>query len=78
MSGLPNDLVDIVKALYERIQEQAASKIDDMSVRHNEMITELNKAMVTDKDTNNTLTGQNYALSSTVKKNADELESLRS
>jgi chromosome segregation ATPase len=76
--GLPNDLVDLVKDLYERIQKQAESKIEEMSARHNEVITELNKALVTDKEINNTLTGQNEALTAKAKKNTDELESLRS
>jgi chromosome segregation ATPase len=78
VSGLPNDLVDSVKDLYERIQQQAESKIEEMSALHNEVISQLNKALVTDKETNNILTAQNEALTSTVKKNTDELELLRS
>ena len=78
VSGLPNDLVDIVKALYERIQQQAESTIEDMSSNHNEVISELNKALAAEKQANNQLTAQNEALTATANKNTDELELLRS
>jgi chromosome segregation ATPase len=77
VSGLPNDLVEIVKDLYERIQQQAESKIEEMSSSHNEVISELNKALANEKQANNTLTAQNEALTVTAKKNTDELELLR-
>jgi chromosome segregation ATPase len=77
VSGLPNDLVDTVKSLYERIQQQATSTVDDMSARHNEVINELNKTLVAEKQANNTLTAQNEVLTATVNKNTDELELLR-
>jgi chromosome segregation ATPase len=77
VSGLPNDLVEIVKDLYERIQQQADSKIEDMSARHNEVISELNKALITEKQANNTIIAENDALAATVKKNTDEVELLR-
>jgi chromosome segregation ATPase len=77
VSGLPNDLVDIIKALYERIQQQAESTIEDMSSSHNEVISELNKALAAEKQANNQLTAQNEALTATANKNTDELELLR-
>ena len=78
VSGLPNDLVDSVKDLYERIQQQAESTIQEMSSSHNEVISELNKALDAEKQANKHLNSQNESLTLTAKKNTDELELLRS
>lgn len=77
VSGLPSDLVEVVKSLYERVQQEAESKIEEASSGFNETISGLNEELAGVEQQNLQLTGQNNELTLSNKVAIEELETLR-
>jgi chromosome segregation ATPase len=77
VSGLPSDLVEVVKSLYERVQQEAESKIEAVSSGLNETISGLKEELAGVEQQNLQLTGQNNELALSNKVAIEELETLR-
>lgn len=77
VSGLPSDLVEVVKSLYERVQQEAESKIEAISSVLNETISGLKAELSAVGQKNLQLTDQNNELALSNKVAIEELETLR-
>jgi chromosome segregation ATPase len=77
VSGLPNDLVEVIKSLYERVQQEAESKIEAVSSSFNETISGLKEELTAVGQKNLKLTDQNNELTLSNKVAIEELGALR-
>ena len=77
VSGLPSDLVEVVKSLYERVQQDAELKIEEISSSLNETISHLEQQTSTAQQHNLSLAEQNNALALLNQTTSEELEILR-
>jgi chromosome segregation ATPase len=77
VSGLPSDLVEIVRSLYERIQQDAELKIEEISSSLNQTVSHLQQQLLTAQQHNLLLDEQNNALVLLNQTTIDELEILR-
>mgnify|MGYP000409455690 CR=1 FL=1 len=78
VSGLPSDLVEVVKSLYDRVQQEAESKIEVVSSGFNETIGELREELTNVEQNNLKLSDQNNKLITSNKVANEELETLHS
>ena len=77
VSGLPHDLVEAVKSLYERIQQDAELKIEEISSSFNETNNHLQQQISVAQEHNLSLTEKNSALTLLSEVNTEELKTLR-
>jgi chromosome segregation ATPase len=77
VSGLPRDLVEVVKSLYGRVQQDAELKIEEISSSFNETNDHLQQQVSAAQEHNLSLTEKNSALTLLNQVHTKELEILR-
>jgi chromosome segregation ATPase len=76
VSGLPNDLVNVVKSLHERVQQMADQRIDQAQQTFQDTNDELRKALAEARHTMTQLNAQQHDLEQRIQSLIEEKDTL--